>query len=107
MKGFQAGIKNFNEADSQILGISVDAAPSLKRFSDDLTLEFPLLSDFNKEASTAYESLYETFAMNMRGVSKRSAFVIDSEGILRYAEVLENAKEVPNFEAVRKTLESL
>jgi peroxiredoxin len=43
----------------------------------------------------------------MKGVSKRSAFVIDKTGIVRYAEVLENAGEMPNFEAVKNTLESL
>ena len=43
----------------------------------------------------------------MKGVSKRSAFVIDKEGIVRYAEVLENAGEQPNFENIQKTLEEL
>jgi peroxiredoxin len=51
--------------------------------------------------------LYKEFVFEMKGVSKRSAFVIDAKGVIRYAEVLENAGELPNFEAVRSTLRSL
>ena len=70
-------------------------------------LNVPLLSDFNRTASKAYESIYETFIMGMEGVSKRSAFVIDKEGIIRYAEVLDNAGEIPNFEAINNVLGQL
>jgi peroxiredoxin len=67
-----------------------------------------LLSDFNKEASNAYHAIYESFTgMGMKGVSKRSAFVIDKEGIIQYAEVLDNAGEVPNFTAIQETLTKL
>lgn len=55
----------------------------------------------------AYGCLYEIFGMELRGVSKRSAFVIDKEGVIRYAEVLENAGEQPNFEKINETLNSL
>ena len=63
----------------------------LARYKEEQQLNFTLLSDFNKDVSTAYGSIYEMFGYNMKGVSKRSAFVIDKEGIVRYAEVLENA----------------
>jgi peroxiredoxin len=63
-----------------------------------------LLSDFNKDVSAAYGSLYETFGFDMKGVSKRSAFIIDKEGMVRYAGVLENASEIPDFTAIQKTL---
>jgi peroxiredoxin len=65
-----------------------------------MQLTFPLLSDFNKEISSAYGSIYESFAFGMRGVSKRSAFVIDREGIIRHAEVLENAGEIPDLKKI-------
>ena len=65
------------------------------------------ISDFNKLASSAYGCMYEEFILGMKGVSKRSAFVIDKQGIVRYAEVLENAGEVPDFAAIRKVLEGL
>ena len=66
------------------------------------------MSDFNKQASTAYDSIYETFgAMGMHGVSKRSAFIIDKQGVIKYSEVLENAGNVPDFRAIREVLERL
>jgi len=66
-----------------------------------------LLSDFNKEVSEAYDSLYATFVMNLKGVSKRSAFVIDPNGIIQYVEVLESAGDVPNFSAIQETLDKI
>src|SRR5579872_783834 len=66
----------YNNADAQVFGISVDSMATLSRFKQDQGLNFPLLSDFNKEASAAYGSLYEVFGGWMKGVSKRSAFVI-------------------------------
>lgn len=47
------------------------------------------------------------FSYNMKGVSKRSAFVIDENGVVKYAEVLENASEQPNFNNIALTLEGL
>lgn len=97
----------YNNMNAVVYGISVDSPQTLDRFKKDQNLNFSLLSDFNKEASTNYGAIYDTFAMGMKGVSKRAAFVIDKEGIVRYAEVLENAGEQPNFEEIKKTLESL
>lgn len=100
-------IKTYEGLDAQILAVSVDSPFTLEKFKEEQKLNFPLLSDFNKTASKAYDSIYDTFAFGMEGVSKRSAFVIDGEGTIRYAEVLENAGEIPNFEAVRETLQSI
>jgi glutaredoxin-dependent peroxiredoxin len=97
-------IGQFNSVDAQVFGISVDSLYTLAKFKEDQHLNFPLLSDFNKEASGAYESLHEEFNYNMKGVSKRSAFVIDKEGVIRYAEVLDNPGTIPNFEAVKQAL---
>jgi len=97
----------YNTIHTKVFGISVDALQTLAKYKDDQQLNFTLLSDFNKEASRAYDSIYELFGFNMKGVSKRSAFVIDKEGIIRYAEVLENAGEVPDFEAIQKVLAGL
>ena len=93
--------------NAQVFGISVDSPFANARFREEQKINFPLLSDFNKEASTAYECIYESFAVGLKGVSKRSAFIIDKDGIVQYAEVLENAGELPNFEAIKKCLESL
>jgi peroxiredoxin len=90
-----------------VFGISVDSVFTLARYKEDQQLNFPLLSDFNKEVSAEYGTLYDTFVLDMKGVSKRSAFVIDAKGIVRYAEVLETASDLPDFVAIQKTLESL
>ena len=97
----------YNNANAVVFGISVDSPQTLARFKEDQGLNFTLLSDFNKEASRAYDTIYEMFGLNMKGVSKRSAFVIDKEGIVRYTEVLENASEVPDFKNIVKTLAEL
>ncbi len=97
----------YQDVNAEVFGISIDSVHSLRRFKEDLNLNFALLSDFNKEVSTAYDTIYETFSLGMKGVSKRSAFVIDKEGIVRYAEVLENASEIPNFEAIQNCLKGL
>ncbi len=100
-------LTEYNGMESEVVAISVDSPFTLERFKQDQQLNFPLLSDFNKEISRAYGSLYEDFVLGMKGVSKRSAFVIDKDGVIRYAEVLDNAGEMPNFGAVKETLNSL
>lgn len=100
-------IATYNNANAQVYGISVDSLFTLGKFKEDQRLNFPLLSDFNKEVSAAYGSLYSEFAFGMKGVSKRSAFVIDKNGIVQYAEVLENAGEQPNFNAIKEVLARL
>ena len=97
----------YNNTDAVVLGISVDSLYTLAKFKEEQHLNFPLLSDFNKEASAAYGSLYEVFGYAMKGVSKRSAFVIDRVGIVKYAEVLENASEVPDFRAIKSALSAI
>ena len=97
----------YNNVNATVFGISVDALHSLAKYKEEQKLNFTLLSDFNKDVSKAYNTIYEMFGYNMKGVSKRSAFVIDKEGIIRYAEVLENASLIPNFDAINKTLEEL
>jgi glutaredoxin-dependent peroxiredoxin len=97
----------YNNVNAKVFGISVDALQTLARFKEDQHLNFTLLSDFNKDVSRLYETIYEMFGYNMKGVSKRSAFIIDQEGIVQYAEVLENAGEQPNFKAIQETLEKL
>jgi peroxiredoxin len=97
----------YEQVNAQVLAISVDSIFTLARYKDDQQLNFPLLSDFNKEVSKAYDCLYDTFVFDMKGVSKRSAFVIDKDGIIRYAEVLETASDLPDFAKVQKTLSEL
>jgi len=100
-------IAAYNNLDATVFGISVDSLFSLQRYKDDQKLNFTLLSDFNKTASTAYGCLYEHFFNDMDGVSKRSAFVIDKEGIVQYAEILENASDIPDFDAITNCLKQI
>jgi len=94
----------YNEANAQVFGISVDSVFTLGKYKEEQHLNFPLLSDFNKTTSTEYGSLYDSFVFDMKGVSKRSAFVIDKQGAIRYAEVLETATDLPDFTAIQKVL---
>ena len=100
-------IKVYEGLNAKPFGISVDSLYSLKRYKEEQNLNFDLLSDFNKEASSAYSVLYQTFSYGMQGVSKRAAFVLDKSGIILYAEVLENASLQPDFEAIRRTLAAI
>ena len=100
-------IATYNNANAQVFGISVDSVFTLAKFKESQQLNFPLLSDFNKEVSTAYDAIYTDWILDMKGVSKRSAFIIDKDGNIRYAEVLEAAGDLPNFEAIQQTLAGL
>lgn len=97
-------IAHYNNVHAQVLGISVDSVFTLGKYKQEQSLNFPLLSDFNKEVSAAYGALYDNFVFDMKGVSKRSAFVIDGEGIIQYAEVLENAGDLPDFASIEAAL---
>ncbi|RZL34719.1 MAG: redoxin domain-containing protein [Pedobacter sp.] len=87
--------------NAQVLGVSVDSPFTLAKFKEEQAYQFPLLSDFNKEAAQAYGALYEDF-LGLKGIAKRSAFVIDEEGKVIYAEVLEDAGNLPDFAAIDK-----
>lgn len=101
-------IDRYNTGSTGVLGISVDSVFTLAKYKEEQQYNFPLLSDFNKEVSTLYGTIYTSFSdMDMRGVSKRSAFIIDREGVVQYAEVLEKASDTPNFAAINEKLEAL
>src|SRR5689334_16747598 len=76
----------YDNANAKVFGISVDSPQTLAKFKADQHLNFTLLSDFNKEASHTFGCLYDVFSGWMKGVSKRSAFVIDKNGTVKYAE---------------------
>ena len=100
-------LKIYEAVDAQPLGISVDSLYTLGKYREENRLNFRLLSDFNKEVSTLYECIYETFGFGMKGVGKRGAFIVDKQGIIQYAEVLENAGLQPNFHEIQVKLRDL
>lgn len=90
----------YTNLNAVVLGISVDSIFTLAKFKEVESYNFDLLSDFNKEVSALYGSIYDNWILNMKGVSKRAAFVIDEEGIVKYAEVLESAGDLPDFSKI-------
>jgi peroxiredoxin len=98
-------INIYNRVKAKVMAISVDSLYTLAKFKTEQNLNFTLLSDFNKEASGSYEVLYEKYNYDMRGVSKRAAFIVDKNRTIQYAEVLENSSEQPNFELINRQLE--
>lgn len=96
-------------AQAHVVGISTDSPFVLAEFQSVEQLDFPLLSDHNAEVSARYGSKYEDdfTSMGLDRISKRSAFVVDQEGLVRYAEVLDNAGKQPDFGAIKDTVQSL
>ena len=97
----------YNKANAKVFGISVDSVFTLGKFKEEQQLNFALLSDFNKKISEAYDTIYHDWILDMKGVSKRSAFVIDRKGIVQYVEVLESAGDIPDFEKINAKLNEL
>jgi peroxiredoxin len=93
----------YDGLNAQILAISVDSPFTLAKFKEENNYQFTLLSDFNKEVSTAYGAIYEQF-FGMKGISKRAAFVIDEDQVITYAEVLEDANNLPDFNAIAEAV---
>ena len=99
-------IATYNDTNAVVFGISVDSTATLQRFKEDQNLNFDLLSDFNKTASKAYNVLYDSFGnMEMQGVSKRAAFVINPDGKILYAEVCASPADVPDFDKIKNSLQ--
>ncbi len=90
-----------------VLAISVDSPFSLKSFKESIDVDIIFLSDFNKTTSGAYGVLNQAFALGLQGVANRAAFLIDATGRIKYVEVLENPKDLPNFAAIKNVIASL
>ena len=97
----------YEKLSATILAISVDSPHTLNKFKELNQLPFLLLSDFNKIACRTYDCMHEEFSLGLKGVAKRSAFIIDKEGMLRYEEILENPSSLPNFDAINEVLKNL
>jgi glutaredoxin-dependent peroxiredoxin len=93
-------------AKVQVLGISVDSPFALKAFANAERLQFPLLSDFNKETIRAY-GVVNPDMIGLKGIAKRAVFVIDREGTIRYREVLDDARNEPSYEKLNGALATL
>lgn len=102
-------LDRYRDLDAQVLGISADAPAVLHEFKKQNDLDFPLLSDHHGEASAKYGAQFSTDEHNLGydRIAKRAAFVIDDDGVVRYAEVLANPGNLPDFDAIERTLQDL
>ena len=98
---------DYSSLDAEVIGVSIDSLFVLDKYKKEQNLGYDLLSDFNKTASADYGVLYDEFIFGMKGVSKRSAFVVDKQGAIQYVEVLEKANEQPNYENIKACLAEL
>ena len=86
-----------------MLGISVDSFFALKAFRDQQRLQFPLLSDFNKQVIRDY-GVFNEDMIGLKGIAKRAVFVLDAGGVVCHREVLEDARNEPDYRKVYDTL---
>lgn len=96
-------LKEYEKLDAEVYAISVDSPFTQEVFAQQKKLNFPLLSDFNREVSKQYDVLFEDL-LGFKGVSKRAAFVINKEGVIVYATDSNDPKQLPDFEAMKKVL---
>jgi peroxiredoxin len=103
---FRDSLGRLNQANAQVYGISVDTFFTLKAFQDQQALTFPLLSDFNKQVIRDY-GVFNEDMIGLKGIAKRAVFVIDKAGIVRHREVLDDARNEPDYDKVFQALSSL
>lgn len=96
-------MKFYNALNVNLAAISVDSRYTLREFKKTENLNFPLLSDFNRDVSERYGVLYDTFK-DLQRVSKRASFVVNKKRVVEFAEVLENASSLPDFKTINKVL---
>ncbi|MCL5439636.1 MAG: redoxin domain-containing protein [Thermoplasmataceae archaeon] len=102
---FRDSMSKFNNLKAKVVGISVDQPFSLAQFAKENNLNFDLLSDATREVSKKYDSLHHDF-VNVPGLtaSKRSVFILDQNGIVKYKWISENPGVEPNYAEIEKEL---
>ena len=95
--------RDFEKLDAKVVGISGDSHFTHEAFKKANSLNFDLLSDYDHQVSKLYNVYYEDF-LGMKGVSKRSVFIVDREGKIRYKWVTEDASKLPDVEEIKREL---
>jgi peroxiredoxin len=103
---FRDALTRLNKVNAQVYGISVDTFFALKAFADQQHLTFPLLSDFNKQVIRDY-GVFNEDMIGLKGIAKRAVFVVDKDGVVRYREVLDDARNEPNYDKVYEAVGAL
>jgi len=97
---------NYADLGAEVFAISIDSIFSHKAFAEHHKIGIPLLSDFNKTVAADYGVLYPEL-MGLKGVAKRSVFLLDAEGIVHFAWVSEDPAQMPDFAEIRQQIEQL
>jgi len=105
---FRDSMARLNEVKAQIVGISVNDPYSNRGFAEQNMLNFPLLSDYNREVVKLYDIELKDFA-GLKGytAAKRSIFILDKNGIVRYKWVSEDPGVEPDYEEIEKALDQM
>lgn len=100
------GMDGFRALHARVLGISTDTFFTLKAWGDQQKFGFPLLSDYNKDVIRAY-GVVNPDMIGLKNIAKRSVFVIDRSGTVRYREVLDDARNEPDYGKLKEALSKL
>lgn len=106
MCALRDGFTEFEELGAKVLAISVDSIFSHHAWAEKLGITFPLLSDFNREVIRLYSVIHEEI-LGLKGIAKRSVFIVDQEGTVKYRWVSEDPAQLPNMGEVRENLKKL
>jgi peroxiredoxin len=105
------GLGAYTQLNASVWGISGDNPFAQEAWAQKEKITTPLLSDYEHKIAQSYGVAYDSFLpqknLGMGGVSKRSAFVVDRQGIIRYAEINDDPSKLPDFEKIKATLASL
>lgn len=106
-----AGLGQYTSLNAEVWGISGDNPFAQEAWAQKEKITVPLLSDYEHKVARAYGCVYDSFLptknLPMGGVPKRSAFVVDKTGVIRYAEIKESPGDLPNFDAIKAALAPL
>lgn len=99
-------MSNFTNVNAQVLGVSTDTFFALKAWGDQQKLGFPLLSDYNKDVINKY-GVVNPDMIGLKNIAKRAVFVIDKGGVVRYREVLDDARNEPDYATINAVVAKL
>ncbi len=103
---FRDSISELNRLSANIIGVSTDTFFALKAWADAQHFTFPLLSDYNKTVIAQY-GVVNPDMIGLKNIAKRAVFVIDHNGVIRHREVLDDARNEPDYGEVREALATL
>jgi peroxiredoxin len=105
---FRDSMARLIDLNAQVIGISVNDPFSNKAFTEKNRLPFPILSDYKREVIKTYGLESPNFA-GLKGytVAKRSIFILDQNGIVRYVWISENPAVEPNYQEIQNVLEQI